>query len=66
MRSITIATVQEEFTNFGKGGKFVEVGVISLGTTTSDGSKREVNNRLIPSKVIGIRLISINQSTVQY
>ena len=41
-RGVTVATVQEELVNFGRGGKMVEIGVISLGTTTSDGNKREV------------------------
>ena len=41
-RSICIATVQEELNNLGGNGKTVEIGVISLGTTTSDGNKREV------------------------
>jgi len=41
-RSVCVATVQEELTGFGGSGKVVEIGVISLGTTTSDGNKREV------------------------
>jgi hypothetical protein len=42
MRCICIATVQEEVVNLGGDDKPVELGVISLGTTTTDGNRREV------------------------
>ena len=42
MRCICVTTVQEEITNLGGSGKSVELGVISLGTTTTDGNRREV------------------------
>ena len=41
-RAACVASVQEELVTFGGPGKVVEIGVISLGTTTSDGNKREV------------------------
>eukprot|EP00095_Tigriopus_kingsejongensis_P004720 maker-scaffold931_size79642-snap-gene-0.11 protein:Tk04720 transcript:maker-scaffold931_size79642-snap-gene-0.11-mRNA-1 annotation:"pogo transposable element with znf domain" len=41
-RSICVATVQEELGNLGGHGQVVEIGVISLGTTSSDGNRREV------------------------
>ena len=42
MRCICVATVQEEIINLGGSEKAVELGVISLGTTTTDGNRREV------------------------
>jgi hypothetical protein len=42
-RSICVSSVQEELVNMGGPGKNVEIGVISLGTTSVDGSKREVH-----------------------
>ena len=41
MRSVCVCAVQDEITQLGAKGP-VEVGVISLGTTTADGQKREV------------------------
>ena len=41
-RSVCVGAVQEEVVGLGGLGKVVEVGVISLGTTTADGQKREV------------------------
>jgi len=41
-RAICTATVQEELVNLGGKGKIAEIGVISLGTTSSDGKNREV------------------------
>ena len=41
-RGICVRKVREEIVNLGGHGKAVEVGVISLGTTSPDGSKREV------------------------
>lgn len=43
MRCVCIATVQEEVVNLGGEDKAVELGVISLGTTTTDGNRREVS-----------------------
>lgn len=42
MRCICIASVQEQLVNLGGEGRAIELGVISLGTTTTDGNKREV------------------------
>ena len=44
IRSVCVTAVQDEVTGLGKlkGGSTVEVGVISLGTTTADGQRREV------------------------
>ena len=44
IRSVCVTAVHDEVTGLGKlkGGNSVEVGVISLGTTTADGQKREV------------------------
>lgn len=42
LRSVCVATVQEELGNLGGKGKAVEIGVILLGTTSSDGTNREV------------------------
>ena len=42
MRCICVATVQEEVINLGGANKAIELGVISLGTTTTDGNRREV------------------------
>ena len=44
VRSVCVAAVQDEVTGLGKlkGSNAVEVGVISLGTTTADGQRREV------------------------
>ena len=44
VRSVCVTAVQDEVTGLGKlkGGNAVEVGVISLGTTTADGQRREV------------------------
>merc|ERR1719510_2737167 len=42
MRCICVATVQEEIINLGGSEKAIELGVISLGTTTTDGNRREV------------------------
>ena len=47
LRGVAIGTVHDEFGNFGRGGKRVEVGVISLGTTTTDGNRREVCKRFL-------------------
>ena len=41
-RAVCTAAVHDEIVNMGGNGKTVEIGVISLGTTTSDGNKREV------------------------
>ena len=41
-RSVCVAAIQEEVVSLGGNNKVVEIGVISLGTTTSDGNKREV------------------------
>ena len=45
-RAVCTAAVHDEIVNMGGNGKTVEIGVISLGTTTSDGNKREVNSLL--------------------
>ena len=37
-----VAAVQDEVVGLGGQGRPVEIGVISLGTTTADGQKREV------------------------
>ena len=42
LRCICIASVQEEIVNLGGENKAIELGVISLGTTTTDGNRREV------------------------
>ncbi len=42
LRCLCTAAVQEEVVNFGGKDGDVELGVISLGTTTSDGNRREV------------------------
>ena len=42
MRCLCVATVQEEVINLGGANKAIELGVISLGTTTTDGNRREV------------------------
>eukprot|EP00092_Neocalanus_flemingeri_P037076 GFUD01040362.1.p1 GENE.GFUD01040362.1~~GFUD01040362.1.p1 ORF type:complete len:1387 (-),score=480.18 GFUD01040362.1:476-4636(-) len=42
LRSVCVAAVQDEVISLGGPGKVVEIGVISLGTTTADGQKREV------------------------
>ena len=42
LRSVCVSSVQDEVINLGGPGKVVEIGVISLGTTTPDGQKREV------------------------
>merc|ERR1719510_1198163 len=42
MRCICIVSVQEEIVNLGGENKAIELGVISLGTTTTDGNRREV------------------------
>lgn len=42
-RAVCTAAVHDEIVNMGGNGKTVEIGVISLGTTTSDGNKREVH-----------------------
>ena len=47
LRGVAIGSVHDEFVNFGRGGKRVEVGVISLGTTTTDGNRREVCENLL-------------------
>lgn len=41
-RCIALATVQEEIVNMGGFNKIVEIGVISLGTSSNDGVRREV------------------------
>jgi len=41
-RAVCTATVQDELVNLGGKGKVAEIGVISLGTTSSDGKNREV------------------------
>ena len=45
-RAVCTAAVHEEILNMGGNGKTVEIGVISLGTTTSDGNKREVKTEI--------------------
>jgi len=42
LRCIAVGAVQDEINNMGGPNKIVEIGVISLGTTTADGQKREV------------------------
>ena len=42
IRCLCIASVQEEIVNLGGDNKAIELGVISLGTTTTDGNRREV------------------------
>eukprot|EP00090_Calanus_glacialis_P030102 TRINITY_DN4841_c0_g1_i4.p1 TRINITY_DN4841_c0_g1~~TRINITY_DN4841_c0_g1_i4.p1 ORF type:complete len:1391 (+),score=553.03 TRINITY_DN4841_c0_g1_i4:337-4173(+) len=42
LRSVCVGAVQDEVISLGGPGKVVEIGVISLGTTTADGQKREV------------------------
>ncbi|XP_059085785.1 uncharacterized protein LOC131882601 [Tigriopus californicus] len=42
LRGVCTATVHDEVSSLGGPGKSVEIGVISLGTTSSDGCKREV------------------------
>ena len=42
-RSVCVCSVQEEVVNMGGPGKAVEIGVISLGTTSADGTRREVS-----------------------
>jgi len=42
LRSVCVGAVQDEVICLGGPGKVVEIGVISLGTTTADGQKREV------------------------
>merc|ERR1719402_675908 len=41
-RAICVAAVQDEVVNLGGTGRVIEIGVISLGTSTQDGAKREV------------------------
>ena len=41
-RSVCVATVQEEVIDMGGPGKDVEIGIISLGTVSEDGKKRQV------------------------
>ena len=43
IRSVCVASVQEEIVNMGGPGKEVEAGVISLGTVSEDGKKRQVS-----------------------
>ena len=42
-RSVCVATVQEEVMDMGGPGKDVEIGIISLGTVSEDGKKRQVS-----------------------
>ena len=42
-RSVCVASVQEEVVDMGGPGKDVEVGIISLGTVSEDGKKRQVS-----------------------
>ena len=42
IRCLCVASVQEEIVNLGGDNKAIELGVISLGTTTTDGNRREV------------------------
>jgi len=42
LRCVCVSAVQNEVVSLGGPGKVVEIGVISLGTTTADGQKREV------------------------
>jgi len=42
LRCVCVAAVQDEINHLGGNGRTVEIGVISLGTTTADGQKREV------------------------
>jgi len=42
LRCVCVSAVQNEVISLGGPGKVVEIGVISLGTTTADGQKREV------------------------
>jgi len=42
LRAVCVAAVQDEVVGLGGQGRPVEIGVISLGTTTADGQKREV------------------------
>ena len=46
-RAVCVATVQEEVVNLGGPGKAVEIGVISLGTTSQDGARREVRTEIL-------------------
>jgi len=46
-RSVCICSVQEEVVNMGGPGKAVEIGVISLGTTSADGTRREVRVEIL-------------------
>ena len=55
-----MGTVQEEVTNFGGQGKAVEIGVISLGTTSAGSGKREVNQVHGPS----IIFLQLNRPSV--
>ncbi len=41
-RAVTVASVQEEVVNLGSSRSPVEIGLVSLGTTSADGTKREV------------------------
>ena len=42
-RSVCVCSIQEEVVNMGGPGKAVEIGIISLGTTSADGKKRKVS-----------------------
>ena len=42
-RSVCVASVQEDIVNMGGPGKEVEIGIISLGTVSEDGKKRQVS-----------------------
>ena len=42
-RSVCTSSVQEEIVNMGGPGKAVEIGIISLGTTSAGGTRREVS-----------------------
>ena len=45
-RSICVCSIQEEIVNMGGPGRSVEIGIVSLGTTSADGKRRKVSCRM--------------------
>ena len=58
-RSVCVASVQEEIVNMGGPGKDVEIGIISLGTVSEDGKKRQVSTTIFHH----LSAVCLNQST---
>ena len=56
-RSVCICSVQEEVIDMGGPGKAVEIGVISLGTTSADGTRREVSSVESKTKLMSINFV---------